>query len=242
VKRYYNPKPDSGLLDEAESHHCSHVMRQKEGDFLTVFDGQGLEVKAKITSVSKKAVRYEPITQNKVPPPAHRLVLAQALTKNKAMDLIIQKATELGVSAIAPLASDRCVSQLDGGQAESRIEKWRAIAIEAAKQSGQNWLPEFAPVRKVKPFVGELKAEPIKLIASLQPEAKPLKETLRDALEEKGRDTEVILMIGPEGDFTPAEIGEARATGFLPVSLGEIVLRSETAAIFTLSSIIYELS
>lgn len=217
-------------------------MRQKAGDFLTAFDGKGLEVKAKITSIDKKIVHYEPITQNKVPPPAHRVCLAQALTKNKAMDLIIQKATELGVTRIAPLASDRSVSQLDDEQAQSRIEKWRQIAIEAAKQSGQNWLPEFAPVQRVKPFVGHLKPAPVKLIASLQPEAKPLKQTLRDAFEEKGRDADVILMIGPEGDFTPAEMGEARATGFLPVSLGDIVLRSETAAIFSLSSILYELS
>ncbi|MEM1059581.1 MAG: RsmE family RNA methyltransferase [Verrucomicrobiota bacterium] len=242
MKRYFHPKPEAGVLDEAESHHCAQVMRQKEGDFLTVFDGRGLEVKARIAEIAKQTVRYEPVTQNRVPPPAHRLVLAQALAKHKAMDLIIQKATELGVSAIAPLASDRCVSQLDDDQAEGRIGKWRAIAIEAAKQSGQNWLPEFAPVRRVKPFLAELKPQPVKLIASLQPEAQPLKATLRDALAEKGRDTEVVLMIGPEGDFTPAEIGEARATGFLPVSLGEIVLRSETAAIFTLSSIIYELS
>lgn len=242
MKRYFHPKPESRVLDEAESHHCSHVMRQKEGDFLTVFNGKGLELKAKITKIDKKAVAYEPITQNQIPAPAHRLCLAQALTKNKAMDLIIQKATELGVSHIVPLASDRSVSQLDGEQAESRIEKWRQIAIEAAKQSGQNWLPEFAPVQRVKPYVASLKPAPVKLIASLQPEAKPLKQTLRESLEEKGPEAEIILMIGPEGDFTPAEIGEARATGFLPVSLGEIVLRSETAAIFTLSSIIYELS
>lgn len=242
MKRYFHPKPESGVLDEAESHHCAHVMRQKKGEFLTIFNGKGLEVKAKITGIDKKSVSYEPITQNQIPAPAHRLCLAQALTKNKAMDLIIQKATELGVSSIVPLASDRSVSQLEGDQAESRIEKWRQIAIEAAKQSGQNWLPEFAPVQRVKPYVSGLKAEPVKLIASLQPEAKPLKQTLREALEEKGQEAEILLMIGPEGDFTPAEIGEARATGFLPVSLGEIVLRSETAAIFTLSSIIYELS
>lgn len=242
MKRYFHPKPENGVLDEAESHHCAHVMRQKEGDFLTIFNGKGLELKAKITRIDKKSVSYEPIMQNQIPAPAHRLCLAQALTKNKAMDLIIQKATELGVSSIVPLASDRSVSQLEGDQAESRIEKWHQIAIEAAKQSGQNWLPEFAPVTRVKPYVASLKPDPVKLIASLQPEAKPLKQMLHESLEEKGREAEIILMIGPEGDFTPAEIGEARATGFLPVSLGDIVLRSETAAIFTLSSIIYELS
>lgn len=243
MKRYYSPTPEIGRLSAEESHHCLNVLRQKEGDYLTVFDGKGLEIKGKITGTDKKIVTFEKVSQNRSTRTEDVICLAQALTKAKAMDLIIQKATELGVSEIVPLQSDRSVAQVDSDSAESKVEKWRQITIDAAKQSGQNWLPNVMAPLKPKSFVESLPRNSIKLIGSLQSEARPLKKVLQEtvgATQGKGP-RKVVLMIGPEGDFTPAEIGEARAAGFLPVSLGPIVLRSETAAIYTLSTIIYEL-
>jgi 16S rRNA (uracil1498-N3)-methyltransferase len=244
MKRYYCPDPENGVLNETESHHCLHVLRQKEGDFCTVFDGKGLEVKARLTSVHKKGVTFEKVASAHAPRPPHRVCLAQAVTKNRAMDLIIQKATELGVSEFAPLLSERCVPHLDDGDSEDRIHKWRQITIEAAKQSGNNWLPEIHPLRRPREFFEQDTARSIRLIASLQPEARPLKRTLRESLEPRTESAlpRIVVMIGPEGDFVPAEIGEARARGFLPVSLGGIILRSETAALFTLSAVVYELA
>jgi 16S rRNA (uracil1498-N3)-methyltransferase len=242
MKRYYCPNPEIGRLGPEESHHCLNVMRQKEGDYCAVFDGRGLELKVKIIGTDKKIVTYEKVSQNKVARFSEDTIcLAQALTKSKSMDLIIQKATELGVSEIAPLQSDRSVAQVDSDSAEAKVEKWRQIAIDAAKQSGQNWLPTILAPTKPKAFVEALPRNAIKIIGSLQPEARPLKKILQETIGASKGPHKIVLMIGPEGDFTPAEIGEARATGFLPVSLGPTVLRSETAAIYTLSTILYEL-
>ncbi|PTY05039.1 16S rRNA methyltransferase [Verrucomicrobia bacterium LW23] len=218
-------------------------MRQQSGDMFTVFNGQGLEIKARITGTDGGIVAFKPVTQARAPRSADTVVLAQALTKGKSMDLIIQKATELGVGEIYPLQSNRSVSHVEGDRADTKSEKWRQLTIEAAKQSGQNWLPQVHGPQAVRTFVedpGHNKS--LKLIASLQPEARHIKTVLRENLPALGESRRIVVMIGPEGDFTPAEIGEARARGFLPVSLGPIILRSETAAFFVLSSIAYELA
>lgn len=241
MKRYYCPNPELGRLSAEESHHCINVMRQKEGDYCTVFDGKGLELKVKITSIEKKVVSFEKVSQNRTNRSEDILCLAQALTKLKSMDLIIQKATELGVGEIIPLQSERSVAQVDSDSAEAKTDKWRQITIDAAKQSGINYLPSVLAPVKPKAFVDGVPRNAIKIIGSLQPEARPLKKVLQEGLASVKGPRKVVLMIGPEGDFTPAEIGEARAAGFLPVSLGPTVLRSETAAIYTLSAIIYEL-
>lgn len=241
MKRYYCPNPEMGRLGPEESHHCLTVMRQKEGDYCSVFDGKGLELKVKITSTDKKIVHFEKVSQNRTNRTEDVICLAQALTKAKSMDLIIQKATELGVSEIVPLQSDRSVAQVDSDSAETKTEKWRQITIDAAKQSGQNWVPTVLTPQKPKAFVDSLPRTAIKIIGSLQSEARPLKKILQETIGATKGPRKVVLMIGPEGDFTPAEIGEARAAGFLPVSLGPTVLRSETAAIYTLSTILYEL-
>lgn len=242
MKRFYCPNLESGELDDDESHHCLDVVRLKEGDNFAVFNGQGLEWKAQITGQKNRRVTFKKSAETRTPKPADSICLAQALTKGKSMDLIIQKATELGIGEIAPLQSSRSVSQLDDEQAESRAQKWRQLTIEAAKQCGQNWLPTVLPLTTPKSFVENNLKSAIKLIGSLQPEARPLKQVLRDAIPATPSPRKIIVMVGPEGDFTPAEIGEARARGFLPISLGRSVLRSETAAIYTLSAIVYELS
>ncbi|HSI83663.1 MAG: 16S rRNA (uracil(1498)-N(3))-methyltransferase [Candidatus Methylacidiphilales bacterium] len=243
MKRYFCAQPESALLDADESHHCLNVIRQQPGDLCTIFDGKGLEVKARIVGTEGGRVRFQTVTTARAPRAADTIVLAQALTKTKSMDLIIQKATELGVGEIYPLQSDRSISQVDGDRADTKSEKWRQLTIEAAKQSGQNWLPEVKGPQKVRSFVEDpAHNKSLKLIASLQPEARHIKTVLREQLPTLGDSRRIIVMIGPEGDFTPAEIGEARARGFLPVSLGPIILRSETAAFFVLSAVAYELA
>ncbi len=242
MERFYCPDLDAGHLDEGESHHCGKVLRHGAGDFVTAFDGRGREWKVKLTEEKGKRWYFQRVTAGTSPAPKVRITLAQAVPKTRAMDLILQKATELGVSSIAPLQSDRAVSRTEAEEAEGKVAKWRDTVIEAAKQSGQNWLPEVEPLRKPRDFFPEVKGISLKLIGSLQPEAKPLRETLREHLAANPQLTQAVIMIGPEGDFTPAEVGEARANGFLPVSLGDLVLRSETAALYTLSVLKYELS
>jgi 16S rRNA (uracil1498-N3)-methyltransferase len=241
MSRFYCPQLETLILPPDESHHSRHVLRQQVGDVSTVFDGQGREWKVRITALAEEGVRFQKLSEMRSAPAAYHICLAQALTKNKSMDLIIQKATELGVGEIAPLQSDRSVPQLAGPEGDHRVEKWKQLTIEAAKQSGQNHLPRLPAIRKTREFLLQHKEPGLRLIASLQPEARSLKQTLREAMESVRQTRHVTILIGPEGDFTPAEIGEARAQGFLPVSLGPIVLRSETAAFYLLSVLAYEL-
>lgn len=241
MKRYYAPTLDRGILDDEQSRHCAQVMRQGVGDLFAVFDGHGLEGKARITQIARDEVKFQLLAKAVSPRPAHPVWLAQALTKPKSMDLILQKATELGVSELRPLQSDHSVTQLDEERAEAKVEKWQRLTIEAAKQCGQNWLPEVHAPQAPRDFVAAVPRGAIKLIASLQAEAKPLKSVLRESLAGLKAGTPIVVMIGPEGDFAPAEIGQARAAGFIPVSLGKIILRAETAAFFMLSAVAYEL-
>jgi len=241
MKRYYSPSLDRGFLDSEQSHHCAQVMRQAVGDLFAVFDGNGVEAKARITEIGRDEVKFQILAKATASKPTHPVWLAQALTKPKSMDMILQKATELGVSELAPLQSDHSIAQVDEEKAESKIEKWQKLTIEAAKQCGQNWLPVVHSPVAPKDFVAGIPKGAVKLIASLQPESRPLKTVLREQLQGLKAGTPIIVMIGPEGDFTPAEIGQARAAGFMPVSLGKIILRAETAAFFALSAIAYEL-
>ena len=141
MKRYYAPTLDRGLLDAEQAHHCSDVMRQKVGDLLAVFNGEGVEAKARITEIGKGEVKFQVLAKAVTPRAAHPVWLAQALTKPRSLELIFQKATELGVAEFVPLQSDHSVVQVDDEKAETKVEKWRKLTIEAAKQCGQNWLP-----------------------------------------------------------------------------------------------------
>ncbi|GAB4253736.1 MAG: 16S rRNA (uracil(1498)-N(3))-methyltransferase [Candidatus Methylacidiphilales bacterium] len=237
--RFFSPSFSTGFLPEPESKHAAQVLRLGPGDTLTVFDGLGTEAKARVTSASKDRVSYEILARAKSPEPRLRVHLGQAIPKGKSMDLILQKATELGASVITPILAERSVVDLDEERASAKQEKWQTTVLEACKQCGQNWLPRVAAPMGVADFLADLPKTGLRLIASLQPDARPMPHVLREAWATAPL-TEVILMIGPEGDFTPAELGRARAAGFLPVSLGPHVLRTETASIFCLAALLYE--
>lgn len=228
-------------LNPRESHHCANVLRHGPGDRVVVFDGRGFESTAEIESVTKQSVGVRLGPRSRSSRPTARITLAQAIPKGKNMDLIIQKAVELGVSCIMPLISERTVVQLERKEAEQKCERWRDVILDACKQSGQNWIPELAPVQRVGEFLRQRRQEGSALIGSLQPDSVPLREALRPVVDRPMEEREAVVMIGPEGDFTPAELAAARSAGFTPVSLGPIVLRSETAAIFCLSVLAYEL-
>ncbi len=158
------------------------------------------------------------------------------------MDLIVQKAVEIGAAAIVPLISDRTIVRLEAEDAAQKQQKWQTIAIEAAKQCGQNWLPEVGTPRTVAQFFAATPPFDLQLIGSLQSDALQLKQILADYSAEHGhRPASVLMLIGPEGDFTPAELNLARSHGCRPITLGPIILRVETAAIYCLSVLSYEL-
>ena len=216
-----------------EAHHCRHVLRLKDGDTVNIFDGRGHEAQCAIAKITNQAVQLNVLTQTSTPALRCRITLAQAVPK-KSMDLIVQKATELGVTAIVPVLSERTIVRIDEDAA--KLDRWREIALESCKQCGNNWLPVIEPPRKATEFFANAGKFDLKLIASLQPGAQPLKQILPAQMP-----ASVLVLIGPEGDFTPAEISEARNAGCLPLSLGPLILRAETAAIYTLSILHHEL-
>lgn len=238
MHRFFLPNFQQPVLAGDEPHHALHVLRLNAGDIVNVFDGRGHEAQARITETGKDSVRLTILQRSSTPSLRCRITLAQAIPK-KNMDLIVQKATELGVSAIVPLMSERTLVQLNEGS--KRIERWQEIALDACKQCGNNWLPEIQPPQKARDFLNAPGKFDLKLIASLQSDSKPLKSILSDAPTLPGSNPPAILiLIGPEGDFTPAELSLAKSAGCLPLSLGPLVLRADTAALYTLSILHHE--
>ena len=227
------------VLDMAESHHAIGVLRLNEGEKIVVFDGRGNEATAEIAAAKSNRVELRKISQSKSPLLRCRIVLGQAIPKGKNMDLIVEKATELGAAVIAPLLSERTVVRCDEDDASSKKQKWQRVAIEAAKQCGQNWLPAVETPVALKAFFGTNPKFDLMLIASLQPDARPLKTILAERAGPLP--ASVLVLVGPEGDFTPAEINLAKAAGCHPITLGPIILRTETAAIYCLSVLSHEL-
>ncbi|MBV9492500.1 MAG: 16S rRNA (uracil(1498)-N(3))-methyltransferase [Verrucomicrobia bacterium] len=242
---YISPKAWSAtapVLEGSEAHHCVEVLRLGLGARVVAFNGQGSEITGEIVEVSKERVRLKPILFGRSPKLRCAITLAQAIPKGKNMELIVQKATELGVSRIVPLLSERTIVHLDAAESQKRVEKWRQVVIEAAKQCGQNWLPEIVAPLAPKQFFAEFDRYEAALIASLQSDARSFRNVLHEFRDQHGRRPQsALILIGPEGDFTPAEAAFAKSAGCVPVTLGPIVLRTETAAIYSLSVLAYEL-
>jgi 16S rRNA (uracil1498-N3)-methyltransferase len=232
------------MLSGSEAHHAREVLRMKAGEKLVLFNGQGREITAEIVDLSGAEIRLRKLHEAETQPLQCRIVLGQAIPKGKNMELIVQKAVEIGAAEIAPIISDRTIVQVDSESATQKQSKWRQIAIEAAKQSGQNWLPRVRTPRKLTELFSMASEESfdLRLIGSLQPDAGHLKKILADySREHELRPCSVLMLIGPEGDFTPAELSLARRHGCQPITLGPIILRVETAAIYCLSILSYEL-
>lgn len=234
--------PDALALHGPEAHHARDVLRLKAGDKIVVFNGRGREITATVAAAGKNQLELRKLTETETPHLRCRIVLGQAIPKGKNMDLIVQKAVEIGAAEIFPIISERTIVDLDPDTSQQKRSKWQAIAIEAAKQCGQNWLPTVHLPAKLKDFFAHQPALQLRLVGSLQPGALHLKKILADhSAEHRDLPGTVLMLIGPEGDFTPAEIALARSQGCLPLTLGPIVLRVETAAIYCLSVLSYEL-
>lgn len=235
--------PQAQRLTGAEARHATDVLRLREGDAVVVFDGLGSEQPARVVGIGKDEVVLAPGQLARTSALPCRIAIGQAIPKGKNMDLIVQKATELGAAAVYPIVSDRTVVRLDKSEAESKREKWQRVAVEACKQCGQNFLPVVGlPLGMDDALARHAPEYELVIIASLQAGARHLKALLEEHAGMRGKPPgSVLLLIGPEGDFTPAEISRALARGAQPMSLGPIVLRAETAAIYGLSVLSHEL-
>ena len=216
-------------LPESAGHHAVRVLRLKAGDALTVFDGRGGEYDATIARASRGAVEVDVGPHTAVGRESTlEIELGQGICKGDRMDLVVQKATELGVWSIRPIVCQRTVVKLDSARAERRIAHWRAIAVHAAQQSGRTRVPEVSDVEDfdawlARPGGGQDIVLSPHAGASLSDIAPP----------PPGRP--VRLLVGPEGGLAPQEIERARIAGFNGLRLGPRVLRTETAALVALS-------
>jgi len=246
MHRFYLPPSDCQdntiALTGAEAHHALSVLRLGPGERVVVLDGAGHELLCDVRDTAGGRLELTVRQRNPLTLLPCRLTLIQAMTKPKSMEIIVQKATELGATRLVPVLSERSVAQLDGEAAGRKTEKWRAIAIEAIKQCGSPWLPAIDEPVKPGVFLARGEGFDLTLLASLQPGAMHPREVLQAYQAEHGRPPrQLAVWVGPEGDFTPAELGAIRGSGAQPVTLGPLVLRSETAAIYCLSFLSYEL-
>jgi 16S rRNA (uracil1498-N3)-methyltransferase len=235
-------EPAEITLSADESHHLVIVNRATPGDTVVAFDGRGNEWICELASDNRRGAGLKVRFKQHVNPLRYEIALGQALPKGPGMDSIVRKATEIGVTQIFPLESERTQVRLDDERSDRKIEKWQTAALEAAKQCGNPFLPQIMPVQNAAAFMESARNFDLKLIASLQPGAKSLKPVLNAFVAAQGRPPKRVLwLIGPEGDFTPAEMSVSKSAGFEPITLGPLVLRCETAAVYALSVLSYEL-
>jgi len=229
-------------LSPEESHHLVTVNRCGRGDPVVAFDGHGREWLTECIDPSKSTAVLRVKESRPAATRCFSITLAQALPKGSTMDDIVRQATEVGAARIIPLLSERTQVHLDGDRADKKVEKWRTTAIEAAKQCGNPWLPEIAPLQNFPAFLFNAKAYDLLLVASLHAGSTTLKQALGTYATKHGHPPRSALwLVGPEGDFSSAEMTAAVMAGFVPVTLGPLVLRSDTAAIYALSTLSHEL-
>lgn len=238
MARFFLPSDSWGetawlIGDEAK--HLSQVLRIRAGESVSVFDGKGQRADARVEEVYRDRVKLELGPVVSIPPSKPEVLLALAIPKGKKMDLVVQKSVELGVSAIQPLVTRNTVVQ----PGEGKSDKWQRVALEACKQSGLDHLPEVHEPLDFQKWVAALgrpAGRELRMIASLAEGAGPMREIVRNG----SAPARIVVLVGPEGDFTPIETQQALEAGFAPVTLGATVLRAETASFFCLSAIRYE--
>ena len=218
------------VLAGSAASHVTRVLRLRPGDALTLFNGQGGEHAGSIEKSQAGSVTVvigAPCASERESPLS--LTLAQGVSRGERMDLVVQKATELGVSALVPVLTERSVVRLDPQQAARKVAHWRAIAIAACEQSGRNRVPAVATPLALREFTGLARSAGAGARVLLSPEAALRLDDVPPPI------TAITVLIGPEGGLTDSEEDLARSAGFTPVRLGPRVLRTETAAIAALT-------
>jgi len=236
--RFFSPFPlaagEHVELSESAARHAARVLRLKAGDALTLFDGRGGEYAASIARSARDTVFADVLEWRDVECESPlNLTLVQALQSGEKMDLTVQKAVELGVSRIVPVASRRSVVRLEGERALRRVAHWRAVAASACEQCGRNRVPEISDLKGLHHWLAVPAGGERGMRLMLEPGA----PCSLDTLPRPGPDTPVELLIGAEGGLAADEVELARQAGFVSVRLGPRVLRTETAGLATLAAI-----
>lgn len=234
IPRFHCPGLASGAgrvdLPPDAAHHAAKVLRLQKGAEVVVFDGRGGEYPGVVVAAGKPAITVElgPRRERERESPLD-IVLAQGISAGDKMDFTLQKAVELGISAIQPIACERSVVKLSGERADKRVRHWQQVVVAACEQCGRNRVPEVRPILGLDAWLSSLEGTGQRL--ALAPEAAL---ALRDLPPPASR---MVLLVGPEGGLSPGENRAAAAQGFTPVRLGPRVLRTETAALAALAAI-----
>lgn len=217
-----------------EIHHIKDVLRMEINDKLKLLDETGREYAAIIERINPEKMTLRVISGSVIP--ALRkpscLTIACAIPKHNRFGDLVDKLTQLGIDRIIPLETERGIVKLAGNKGENRIERWKKIAENAAKQSRRNTVPVIEPVKKIDDIFSAADRYDLKIIPTLEGNRKTLKEVLG-----RHKPRETLIVIGPEGDFSPQEVNNAVSHGFVPATLGLTVLRVDTAAIAAASFI-----
>ncbi|HEZ6019610.1 TPA: 16S rRNA (uracil(1498)-N(3))-methyltransferase [Neisseria meningitidis] len=206
-----------------------NVLRVRPNENITLFDGKGKAHAAQLTVLEKRRaeaeILHEDTTDNESP---LNITLIQSISSGDRMDFTLQKSVELGVTAIQPVISERCIVRLDGERAAKRLARWQEIVISACEQSGRNTVPPVLPIIGYREALDKMPSESTKLIMSINRARK-----LADIRQPSGA---IVFMVGPEGGWTEQEEQQAFEAGFQAVTLGKRILRTETAPLAALAA------
>ncbi|WP_118835598.1 16S rRNA (uracil(1498)-N(3))-methyltransferase [Neisseria meningitidis] len=206
-----------------------NVLRVRPNENITLFDGKGKAHAARLTVLEKRRaeaeILHEDTTDNESP---LNITLIQSISSGERMDFTLQKSVELGVTAIQPVISERCIVRLDGERAAKRLARWQEIVISACEQSGRNTVPPVLPIIGYREALDKMPSESTKLIMSINRARK-----LGDIRQPSGA---IVFMVGPEGGWTEQEEQQAFDAGFQAVTLGKRILRTETAPLAALAT------
>lgn len=235
MPRFYCPSPltsgHSLSLPEGAARHVQ-VLRLQPGAAITLFNGDGGEFEAVVEHMGRSEVRATIGTHHSTEREAPRQIhLAVGMPANERMDWLVEKSTELGVASIQPLVAQRSVLKLQGERAIKKQAHWQGIAVAACEQSGRNRVPPVHAVADLDAWLARPRPEMLRLVLSLQPEAKPF-------LLAASQDQPLMVLSGPEGGLASAEEQLAMAQGFLATTLGPRVLRAETAPLAVLAALL----
>jgi 16S rRNA (uracil1498-N3)-methyltransferase len=247
LHRFYLPpaqcQGQTLFLTGAEVHHATRVLRLRKTDPVTVLNGAGDVFSCEVQASDRDKIALTVLAKKSASPPACQITLLVGIPKGKIIETIIQKATELGALRIVPLVTERVVTKLDDRDTGRKGSKWQHIAIEAIKQCGAPWLPQVENPSTPDAFLQRNEQFELPLVASLQPGSKHPREFFDQFRATKKRQPKsACIWIGPEGDLTEKEIGMILKSGAHPITLGDLVLRVETAAVYCLSVINHEIS
>jgi len=223
-------------IDGAALRYLRDVLRLRVGDAVELFDGAGTAASAQLTRVEADGAALSVGEVRQVASGAVRITLAQGLPKSDKLELVLQKAVELGATALVPLACERSIVKLDGPKAVERVARWQKIADEAARQCGRADTLQVLPVQSLRSFVAQPSAvDEVRLLLDEEERTVRLRDRLVDASAHH------LLLVGPEGGLARSEVEAARAGGYQPVTLGPRVLRTETVGLAAISVVQFAL-